>query len=78
MIRVFVNATPVDVDPGADVRDALRACDPALETSVTSGAAYVTDARGIEMPLDVRLTAGAILRVVVSGRKRSESDHVDA
>jgi hypothetical protein len=38
----------------------------------------VTDARGIEMPLDVRLTAGAILRVVVSGRKRSESDHVDA
>jgi hypothetical protein len=78
VIRVFVNATPVDVEPGADVRDALRACDPALEASVTSGVAYVTDARGIEIPLDVRLTAGAILRVVVSARKRSGSDHVDA
>lgn len=78
MIRVFVNATPVDVEPGADVCDALRACDPALEASVISGAAYVTDARGIELPLDVRLAAGAILRVVVSARKRSESDHVDA
>ena len=78
MIRVFVNATPVDVEPGADVRDALRACDPVLEASVTSGAAHVTDARGIEIPLDVRLTAGAILRVVVSARKRSGSDHVDA
>ena len=78
MIRVFVNATPVDVDPGAEVRDALRLCDPALEASVTSGAAYVTDARGIEIPLDVRLSAGAILRVVVSARKRAGSDHVDA
>jgi hypothetical protein len=78
VIRVFVNAAPVDVEPGADVRDALRACDPTLEASVISGAAYVTDARGIEIPLDVRLAAGAILRVVVSARKRSESDDVDA
>jgi hypothetical protein len=78
VIRVFVNATPVDVEPGADVRDALRICDPALEASVASGAAYVTDARGIEIPLDVRLAAGAILRVVVSARKRAGSDHGDA
>jgi hypothetical protein len=78
VIRVFVNATPVDVEPGANVRDALRACDPALETSVLSGSAHVTDARGIEIPLDVRLAAGAILRVVLSARKRSESDHADA
>jgi hypothetical protein len=78
VIRVFVNATPVDVEPGAGVRDALRTCDPGLEASVTSGAAYVTDARGIELPLDVRLAAGAIMRVVVSARKRSESDHVDS
>jgi hypothetical protein len=72
VIRVFVNAAPVDVDPGAEVRDALRACDPALEASVISGAAFVTDARGIEVLLDVRLAAGAILRVVVRARKRSE------
>jgi hypothetical protein len=78
VIRVFVNATPVDVEPGADVREAVRTCDPALEASVTSGAAYVTDARGIELPLDVRLAAGAILRVVVRARKRSESDHVES
>ena len=51
-MRVFVNATPVDVAAGTDVRGAIRAHDPALEASAAAGAALVTDARGIELPLD--------------------------
>jgi len=68
-IRVFVNAAPVDVASGTDVRGAIRAHDSALEARAMEGAALVTDARGIELPLDAPLSAGAILRVVVRARR---------
>lgn len=68
-IRVFVNANAVDLPAGADVAQALRAFDAALEPSVASGAAYVTDGRGIEVEPAARLAAGAILRVVVRARR---------
>jgi hypothetical protein len=77
-MRVFINATPVDVNPGTDVRGAVRAHDAALEAKVVSGAAYVTDARGIEMPADAALAAGSILRVVVSARRGAEEADGDA
>jgi hypothetical protein len=76
-MRVFVNATPLEVDPGTDVEGAVRAYDSTLGAKLVSKAAYATDARGIELPLTARLSAGAIVRVVVSAR-RDESDDVDA
>jgi hypothetical protein len=77
-MRVFVNATPVDVPQGTDVRGALHALDPALEAGVLAGSAYVTDARGIRVPLDAALAAGSILRVVVSARRGTGSADADA
>ena len=77
-MRVYVNATPVDVAAGADVRGALRAHDPGLEASAAAGAALVTDARGIELPLDGALAAGSILRVVLRARRPTGADDVDA
>jgi sulfur carrier protein ThiS len=77
-MRVFVNATPVDVPQGTDVRGALRALDPALEDGVAAGSAYVTDARGIPVPLDTVLAAGSILRVVVSARRATGGADADA
>jgi hypothetical protein len=77
-MRVFVNATPVDVEAGSDVRGAIRAHDPALEVSAASGAALVTDARGIAVPLDERLAAGSILRVVVRARRGEAEPDADA
>lgn len=77
-VRVFVNATPVEVAAGTDVRGAIRAHDPALEASATAGAALVTDARGIELPLDGRLEAGSILRVVVRARRPAQGTDADA
>jgi hypothetical protein len=68
-IRVFVNANPLDLPAGSDVGEALRAFDRALEASVASGAAYVTDGRGIEMDPATQLSSGAILRVVVRARR---------
>jgi hypothetical protein len=76
-IRVFVNASAVDLPAGAAVGEAVRAFDPALERQVVNGAAYVTDGRGIEVTPDLRLASGDILRVVVRAR-RGESGDPDA
>jgi hypothetical protein len=71
-MRVFVNAVPLEVDTGADVRTAVRALDAELERKLAGGSAYVTDARGIEVTPDARLAEGSILRVVVSARRTGE------
>jgi hypothetical protein len=77
-MRVFINATPVDVAPGTDVRGALRAHDPAMEASAVAGTALVTDARGIELPLDGPLAAGSILRLIVRARRGGQGADADA
>ncbi len=76
-IRVFVNAGPLDLPCGADVAQAVRLFDPALERQIAGGTAYVTDGRGIEIDPASPLEGGAILRVVVRAR-RGESGHADA
>ncbi len=77
-MRVFVNAAPLDLGKGADVRAAVRALDPELERKLADGAAYVTDARGIELPADAPLAEGSILRVVVSARRAVGEHDADA
>ncbi len=77
-MRVFINAAPVDVEPGTDVRGAIRAHDPGMEASVAAGAARVTDARGIDLPLDGPLAAGSILRVIVRARRAERDADADA
>ena len=71
-MRVFVNAVPLEVGTGADVRAAVLALDPELERKLAGGSAYVTDARGIEVSPDATLSEGSILRVVVSARRAGE------
>lgn len=73
-IRVFVNAGAVDLPPGADVSAAVRAFDPALERQIASGAAYVTDGRGLEISCESPVDRGAILRVVVRSRRGENLD----
>jgi hypothetical protein len=77
-IRVFVNASAVDLPAGADVAEALRAFDPALEASIAAGGAYVTDGRGIEIDPASQLVSGAILRVVVRARRGVGGESGDA
>jgi hypothetical protein len=77
-LRVFINGAPVDIQPGTDVRAALRAYDPALEERVAAGTAFVTDARGIEMDSETRLAAGSILRVVIRSRRGGGTLDADA
>lgn len=77
-MRVFVNAVPLEVGKGADVRAAVRAHDAELERKLAAGAAFVTDARGIELPLESALAEGSILRVVVRARRAAEEPDADA
>lgn len=77
-MRVFVNASPVDVAAGTDVRGAIRALDPELEARASAGDALVTDARGIAVPLEAALAAGSILRVVVRARRGGQDPDADA
>ena len=78
IIRVFVNANPVDLPAGADVAQAVRAFDATLEPRIATGAAYVTDGRGIEIEPATQLSAGAILRVVVRARRGDRNGEADA
>lgn len=73
-IRVFVNAGAVDLPAGADVAQAVRAFDAALERQIADGAAYVTDGRGIEIAQDSPLAGGAILRIIVRARRSAGAD----
>jgi hypothetical protein len=77
-MRVFVNAVSLDVEQSGDVRAAVRTLDPDLERKLDTGAAFVTDARGIELPLGSALAEGAILRVVVRARRTGQERDADA
>ena len=68
-LSVFVNERRLAVPEGADVLAAVRAFDPSLEVRLADRSAYVTDGRGLPIPLDAPLSGGAILRVVVSSRR---------
>jgi hypothetical protein len=73
-MRIFLNAIPLDLAPGATVADAIAAHDPAMAKQVAAGRARVTDARGIDLPLGATLAAGSILRVIVSARRTGPED----
>ncbi len=73
-ILVFVNASALELAAGADVRAAVSAYDPSLMSRIDTGAAVVTDGRGIEVETGTRLASGAILRVVVRARRGVDAD----
>lgn len=75
-IPVFINGYRVEAPAGATVAGAVALHDPALAEQVATGAAYVTDGRGIRIADSQAVHAGAILRVVVSSRRNQ--DEADA
>ncbi len=75
-IRVFVNESSHLVPEGATARDAVRSYDGELGRRLEDGRAYLTDGRGVRLAPETTVTAGSILRVVVTARKQIED--VDA
>ena len=74
-VTAFVNEYPVRVAAGVSALEAVAAVDPELAAGVRSGAARLTDGRGIPLDPATAVFAGAILRAVVSARGgRNEAD----
>jgi hypothetical protein len=73
-IPVFVNNQLLSVPAGTDVAGAVTRHDAALGGKLARSEAYATDGRGIEVAPGTPLVPGAILRVVVSARKRDDAD----
>jgi hypothetical protein len=69
-IRVYVNATAVDLPAGATAIDAVRAWRAEAAHDVDTGARVITDSRGLPVGGDTPAFAGSIFRVV-SHRERT-------
>lgn len=74
MMPVFVNEKPVRIAPGGTAREAVAALDQDLAVRLTVGGAYITDGRGIRLAPDEALSAGAIIRVIISARREPDAD----
>lgn len=70
---VFVNGARVDVAPSATALEAVREWNADAATEVVQGIRALTDSRGLALPPDTPLYAGAIVRVV-SARDRASGD----
>ena len=63
-LRVFVNATPVDVGDGSTALDCVRQWRAAEADAVTAGRRVITDSRGLPVGSDTTAHAGSIYRTV--------------
>jgi hypothetical protein len=73
-IPVFVNNQLLQVPAGTDVAGAVALHDAVLGAKLARAEACATDGRGIELAPGAPLVPGAILRVVVSARRRDDAD----
>ena len=78
MVRVFVNATGVDVPTGATALDAVQAWSADAAREVAQGARLITDSRGLPIPGDSPMSAGSILRLIPRRDRDADADQSDA
>jgi hypothetical protein len=64
MVRVFVNASGIDVPAGSTALDAVRAWSDDAAGDVTADRRLITDSRGLPIDPATAMSAGAILRLV--------------
>lgn len=77
LIPVFVNDRAVRMEAECVLADAIAAADAELARAVREGSARVTDGRGIALDPGAAVYPGAILRVVVSARRRGDETNAD-
>jgi hypothetical protein len=73
MVRVFVNATGIEVPAGATALDAVKAWNADAAGEVTAGRRIITDSRGLPLDAAAPMSAGSILRLVA----KRDRDSVD-
>ena len=65
-MRVFVNATPVDVDAGASALDCVKVWQSDEATAVAQGRRLITDSRGLPIAAESIAQAGSIYRTIAN------------
>jgi hypothetical protein len=75
MVRVFVNASGVDVPAGATALDAVRAFDENLAREVDEAKRLITDSRGLPIDPATPMNAGSILRLVANRAGTRDAAH---
>lgn len=71
IVRVFVNASPVDIPAGSTALDAVRVWNDGAATDVADDRRIITDSRGLPIDPGTTMSAGSILRLVA---KRDRGD----
>jgi hypothetical protein len=73
IVRIFVNAVPIDASPGETVIDAIARWDAGVGEQLRAGERALADSRGLGIGLETPVHGGAIFRVV-SGRQLEADD----
>jgi len=76
-MRVYVNATALDLPDGSTALDAVRAWDASAADAVASGDRVLADSRGLPASPDSPLYGGAIFRVLPARRRRDADELSD-
>lgn len=63
-IRVFVNATAIEVEHGSSALDCVRSWQSDEGDAVAAGQRVITDSRGLPIANDARAQAGSIFRTI--------------
>ena len=77
MVRVFVNASGVDVPAGSTALEAVRAWNNEAASDVTADRRVITDSRGLPIDPGTAMSAGTILRLIAK-RERGAAHEPDA
>jgi hypothetical protein len=73
-LRVYVNATGIDVGEGATALDCVRAWRADEGEAVASGRHVITDSRGLPIDALSVAQAGSIYRTVVNRKTNARAD----
>jgi hypothetical protein len=72
VVRVFVNASGVEVPAGSTALDAVRVWNEQAAGDVAADRRMITDSRGLPIDPSTTISAGSILRLVA---KRERAAH---
>lgn len=73
VVRIYIDAKPVDASRGSQLIDALASASPADAEQVRSGKRMLTDSRGLPAAPESEVFAGAIYRVVSARSAQSST-----
>ncbi|HEV8218028.1 MAG TPA: hypothetical protein VGP95_19385 [Gemmatimonadaceae bacterium] len=72
-----MNASGIDVPPGATALDAVRAWDASAAADVEGGRRLITDSRGLPLDATATMSAGSIIRLVAKRDRGAAEDRAE-